>query len=155
MNPQRGEIIIQDLIWHLSSLARLNCIETSASEGFRLLSRALRPHSKRPISELFDIIAKDPLLAYPKGFPEKESVQLPPNIQDICLDEVQNILEDRNYTREQLVELGVERFNLPKHRLVRSSRNKLIESIDLALEHEKSLKTIAKAARLSGKNRRA
>lgn len=52
---------------------------------------------------------------------------------------VDEILKDRSFTKKQLIELGNQRFGITQSKLIRLSKEHVIESIRAALNHERSL----------------
>ena len=152
-----NDLLVSDLIGYLSRAARLHDdISTGnlrLSGGLRLLANALRPHTNRSIRELDEILAERKSLDKKETSSKKITATLPANINTISHSDIQNILEDENYTKNQLVELAVARFNIPPSQLNRLNRSGVLESIRTAVDHEKSLDVISQEAQRGGASR--
>ena len=154
---EENNLPVSDLIGYLSRAARLhNDISTGnlkLSNGLRLLAKALRPHTNRSIRELAELLAERQALDREETSSKKITATLPANISSSSHNEIQNILDDENYTKNQLVELAVARFSIPPSQLSRLNRSGVLESIRTAVDHEKSLDVISQQARRGGASR--
>ena len=148
---------VLDLIGYLSRAARLHDdISTGnlkLSSGLRLLANALRPYTNRSIRELGELLAEGKSLDREETSSKKITATLLANISEISHSDIQNILEDENYSKSQLVELAVARFTIPPSQLSRLNRSSVLESIRIAVDHERSLDVISQEARRGGANR--
>jgi len=149
-------LLIEDLIRYLSRLVALNrdprTGNVDLSEGLRELVKALRPHSHRAIQELSDILGEG-VSRTRKPSPRDAKATLPPDLRALSEQGVNGILEDRSYTKLQLVELGIQRFGISQSRLLRLTKDEVCESIRAALNHERSLGVISQEARRGGDKR--
>ena len=82
-------------------------------------------------------------------------VELPANLESLPLNEVEKILNNRDYIKAQLAELGEKRFGISRSELLRRGRGGVLGSIHVALENERTLKIIAQEARRVGALRSA
>ena len=159
MHPGVGRpeerLLIDDLIRYLSRLAALNKEDRTGnpelSDGLGQVARALRPHAALSIAEFADLVRG--LSARPETSPRKEKVALPPNLESLAQPDVEEILDDDRFTKSRIIEVGAERFGIPKSKLARSCKQDAVESVRAALDHERSLDFIAAEAKRSGENR--
>lgn len=137
-------------------LLKLSHLHKNAKTGnahlagaLRQLSTGLQRHSNRPVSDLVRImegsVAKSPRA--------RAAAHLPYNVRKLTTDEVSQILKDDEYTKPELIELGVRRFGISRSKLARLSKAGAHESISAALAHEKSLAIISQKAQRGGKDR--
>ena len=149
---------VHDLLRNLSALNRLNFIEESASDGFRLLIRALRPYSDLTVREFMEILSNRKMLmkhTFSISIEKVKKIELPMNLQLISHSEVKEILANDNYTKSQLVELGHIRFGISRSKLRTQNRECLTDDIRASLNNERALDVIGSAARRAGRNRTA
>ena len=78
---------------------------------------------------------------------------LPPNLESLAQPDIEKILDDDRFTKSQIIEVGAERFGIPKSKLARSCKQDAVGSVRAALDHERSLELISAEARRSGENR--
>ena len=78
---------------------------------------------------------------------------LPPDLRQLSEEQVDEILESTAYTKLQLLELGINRFGIPRSRLMTLDKDGVRESIKSALNHEKSLGAITQEAKRGGQLR--
>ncbi len=74
-------------------------------------------------------------------------------LKDLKLEEVKEILSDETMTKADLIELGAERFAIPRSGLGRMNMGHVSEAIWSALRHEESLTIISQEAQRGGKER--
>ena len=149
-------LLISDLARYLSRLAILlrdpRTGNADISDGLGEIARALRRHSQRPIDELPNIME-----ALRSGTRKQSTIQpkaaLPLDIQTLSAEEVDDILNNYVYTKLQLVELGAERFGIPRSKLTTLNKDGVRESVRSALNHERSLGAISQEARRGGQQR--
>ena len=148
-------LLIGDLLRYLSRLAVLNKEDKTGnlvlSDGLRQMARALRPHADLSIAEFADLVRTTSDRS--RNSPRKEKATLPPNLESLSGPEIEKILDDDEFTKSQIAEVGTARFGISRSSLKRSSRQDALESIRAALDHEKSLEFISEEARRSGENR--
>ena len=152
-------LIVADMVHYLLSLAKLyeedKVGNAGFSEGLQSVAHALRPYSDYQVQELADAIKKDVALDRPKSASAKAKSELPSGLESLGQEDLERILNDEGYTKQQIVEIGVRRFGISRWKLVRSRKKDARDSVRAALEHEKSLEAIAKEARRGGKARSA
>lgn len=147
-NVHERPLVIDDLIQYLSQLASLNgdyrTGNQELSKSLRQLAKALLPYSDRTISEFVDHI---------KGMPGRrqassrlDKTALPRSLESVSQQEIEEILGNDNYTKSQIIEVGIRRFGIPRSRLERSNKQDVLNLIYAALNHEKSLDVISKEA---------
>lgn len=148
-------LLIGDLIPYLSRLAALHKEDKTGnpvlSNGLRQMARALRPHANLSVAEFADLVRS--ISDRSKSSPRKEKAALPPNLESLSWSEIEKILDDDEFTKSQIAEVGTARFGISRSRLKHSSRQDALESIRAALDHEKSLEFISEEARRSGEGR--
>jgi len=88
----------------------------------------------------------------PKAQP---TVELPADLESLPLNEVEKILNNRDYTKVQLIELGAKRFGISRSELSRRGRDGVLYSINVALENDRTLNIIAQEAHRVGTIRSA
>ena len=148
---------VSQLIGYLSRAAQLhNDVSTGnvkLSSGLRQLSKALRPHAHRSIGELAELLAERKSKSRRQITSKRIVATLPANLKSISHKEIESILCDENYNKNQLVELAVTRFGIPNAQLKRLKRGDVLESIRMAIDHERSLDVISQEARRGGESR--
>ena len=154
---QEGNLSVQDLIQYLSNLARLhNNARTGnlkLSEGLRQLAKALRPHASRSVLHLTDILKEEKFSGSQKSSLRRMKATLPADLESISWEGIEKILNDDNYNKSQLIELGVSRFGISYSKLTKLSHSDVLNSIRAALDHEMSLDVISREARRGGASR--
>lgn len=153
-NVQANYLLVDDIVRYLSRLANLHSeAKTGNSElsnGLRQLVNALRPYSSRPVPDLADIIREATLRRFHETSPKKAKAILPSNLESLPSQEVEKILNDENYTKGQVIKLGGKRFGISSAKLTRLGKKDVLESIRVALNHEKSLEVISREAQRGG-----
>ncbi len=149
-----GQVLVDDIVRYLSGLARLHSEEKTGnselSRGLRCLVRALRPYSDSPISELSFALSQEIQPSNAKGSHRKPRATLPPDLESLGQSEINRILEDDRYTKQQVAELGSRRFGISRSKLERLRKEDALQSVRAALEHELSLDVISEEARKGG-----
>ena len=155
-DAREDPLLIKDLAQYLSRLATLvrdpRTGNMDLSNGLRDLARSLRRHSKRPIHELSDIM-KDVGPRTRKQSTRQPKAELPSELSTLSIEEVNDILSNPVYTKPQWVELGIERFGIPKSKFTKLKKDEVRESVQSALNHERSLDAISREARRGGQKR--
>lgn len=77
------------------------------------------------------------------------------DLAKLSFDEAEAILRDEKQARSDLIQLGLHRLGIPRSRLLRMSREAIVEAMRSALEHERSLAIIASEAQRGGSERRS
>jgi hypothetical protein len=153
----RDSLKVTDLVRYLSHLAKLHNVprigNPELSKGLQVLSEALKPYSKMLLKELQDALTENPILLKDKGKTPKLMIELPPNLESLNANVVGEILDNQDYTKIQIIDLGVKRFGISHSKLVRLNKKSATESVRAALDHEKSLGVISQEARLGGDSR--
>ena len=153
-DSQHTQVLVDDIARYLSGLARLHSEEKTGnptlSRGLRHLVRALRPYSDSPISELSVALARKVDPSNVKAAPRRRHVTLPAELESLGQSEIERILEDERYTKQQVAELGSRRFGISRSKLERLRKVDALQSVRAALEHELSLDVISEEARKGG-----
>ena len=148
-------LLIGDLIRYLSRLAALNKEDKTGnpvlSDGLKQMARALRPHADLSVAEFADLVRS--ISDRSRSSPRKEKAALPSNLESLSWSEIEKILDDDEFTKSQIAEVGTARFGISRSKLMGTSRQGALESMRAALDHEKSLEFISEEARRSGENR--
>lgn len=154
---QKPDFLIEDIVRYLSRLSNLNKDSEygniELSKGLKKLASALRPHSQMPILKIGDVINKSITSDQTKELPKKPKVELPPYLDSLSDEKIDEIINESDFTKDQLIELGYRRFGIPKAKLMRSNKDSVIESVRAAFDHEKSLGVISQEARRGGEER--
>ena len=154
---QVSPLLVNDLVRHLSRLVNLYSDDKTGnpalSDGLRQLVDALRPYSRRPVTEFIDLVKEPSLRRLRKTSSKRVKALLPSNLETLSLEEVEKIVDDENYTKDQVIQLAVQRFGISSAELARHGKKNVLESIRAALNHEKSLEVISVEARRAGQMR--
>ena len=74
-------------------------------------------------------------------------------LKDLGLEEVKEMLSDEDMTKSDLIDLGAERFAIPRAGLQRMNTDQVSGAIRSALRHEESLNILGREAQRGGKER--
>ena len=152
--PDAQEVLVDDIVRYLSGLATLHSEEKTGnpklSRGLRHLARALRPYSNSPISELSVALSQKVGPSNVRAAPRRPQAKLPTDLESLGQSEIERILKDDRYTKQQVAELGSRRFGISRSKLERLRKADALQSIRVALEHELSLDVISEEARKGG-----
>ena len=147
---QDRQILVGDITRYLSGLARLHSDKKTGnaelSYGLRHVVRALRPYANSPISELRIELARNPNSRSTEVSHRARQVSLPRNLESLGQSEIEMILDDSRYTKQQIAELGYRRFGMSWSSLLRSRKEDALESVRAALANEQTLDTIYEEA---------
>ena len=150
-------LLIDDVVRYLSRLSTLNKDSKFGniefSKGLKKLSNALKPHAQMSILDIGAVIMKESPTDSLKGVDKKPKVELPEPVESLSDEKINEILNDSDYTKDQLIELGNRRYGIPKPKLKRLNKESVIESVNAAFDHEKSLGVISQEARRGGEKR--
>ena len=78
---------------------------------------------------------------------------LPSDLESLCHEDVERILDDGSYTKKQLAELGFRRFGISRSSLTHLRKEDALKSIKSALENELILGSISEMAQRAGRAR--
>ena len=141
-------MLIIDIIRYFNGLADLNDDSRTGNQelgrGLRQLAKGLGRYSSCTISEFVDQIKEKSVRS--KGASRRQRVSLPPSLESVSQQEVERILGNDDYTKKQIVEVGIRRFGISRSKLERSNKQDALNSVYAALDHEKSLDVISKEA---------
>ena len=160
VGTSRDRLLVADVVRYLIGLAKLHEDEKTGnhelSEGLRSVARALRPYSAYTAVDLTDVISKNvpPTAIIPTTTNNSKPV-LPRDLEYISQDELERILDDGQYTKKQLAEVGCQRFGISRSKLERLRKSEACDSIRAALDHERSLDAISREALKGGMARSA
>ncbi len=153
------QVLVTDIVGYLSGLAKLHEAEKTGnirlSVGLRQLVEVLRPYANVPVSELSEVLKQPTLQTKTKHANRQPKVTLPFCLENLGQREIEGILGNDSYTKDQIAELGVKRFGISRSKLSRLRKRDAQESIRAALENEKALDVISREARISGRARSA
>ena len=152
-----SQVLVRDVSQYLSGLARINESGKTGnpvlSESLRHIVRALHPYSDCPVHELARTLKGARSATYRKPSVRKTKASLPPDLESLRLEDIEEILNDDGYTKAQLAELGCRRLGIPPSSLQKLRKADGLSSIRAAIEHEKSLDVISRQAQKSGEAR--
>ncbi len=153
----QDEILVDDIIQQLAGLAKLQSQEKTGNAAFGTgllhLVDALRPYANSPVAELPAMLRELPPRRSSKPSHRKPKEALPPDLDSLGLEVVEEILSDENYTKQQLAELGYRRFGISRSHLTRLRKNDALASIRAALANERALDVIEVEASRVGRAR--
>ena len=156
---QHCDISVADVIRYFRGLAKLQDGKTGNPEfgvGLRYLAKALRPYERYLLVELADLIGpKSARVNLPKRAPKRIKPHLPPDLKNLQRHEIEEILHNEGYTKEQLAELGWHRFGISRPHLIRLRKEDAVDLIRSSVEHEKSLEVIGREAERVGRLRKS
>lgn len=151
------DLKIQDLVNYIASLSRLhNNAKTGnleLSQALRKLATALRTQGSRPVTHLPEIIGGRTKPGKVNSPSKPVGPLLPDNLGVISHAAVEKMLSDPAYSKTQLMEVGIRRFGISPSKLARSNRRSVLETIQAALDHERSIGIISDEARRGGARR--
>ena len=78
---------------------------------------------------------------------------LPFELESLCQEDVERILDDGNYTKKQLAELGYRRFGISMSSLTHLRKEDAVISVRAALRNERTLDVISEMAQRAGRAR--
>ena len=158
-NVEEDQVLVVDIVGYLSGLAKLHEAEKTGnmelSVGLRHLAEALRPYADAPVSELPETLKQSGIKKSSKRSMSRAKATLPDRLESLSHGEIEGVLDNDSYTKDQIAELGVKRFGISKSKLVRLRKKDARDSIRAALENERALDVIAREARVSGRARTA
>lgn len=154
---QEDTLRISDLVQYLRDLAKLQADSRlgnpSLAAVLSQLASILRTRSELPLDQLSEALSNAPGTRRRKKGDTKPKRELPDNIASLSIPEVREILTWKDLTKLQLAQLGVDRFGMPRARLLRLSKDAAAESVLAAVDHESSLGIISEGARRDGEKR--
>lgn len=154
---QRKPLKVEDIVRHLSELINLyrdpRTGNLELSDGLQVVVNVLKPYSNEYIFDLVDTLSPNFALTEAKKTTKRPKIELPPNLSSLNTDEINLILQNQDYTKDQIIDLGVQRFGIARSKLLRQSKGRVSESIRAALDHENSLDAISQEARRGGAKR--
>ena len=159
LKADANQLLVKDIVRHLSGLAKLyeegKTGNPELGKGLRQVAHVLRPFADYPVTELTDIIARKemPFLADSRAPSRGPKLVLPTELEALSQDDIERILNDDRYTKQQIAELGFRRFGISRSKLESLRKEDARASVRAALNHEKSLDVIAREARKAGKAR--
>lgn len=157
-STHKPPMLVTDIVRYLSGLAKLHDSKKTGnpalSQGLRQLGNALRPYGNCTMLELGDVIKmKAGSANTPQATSSKAKMALPPNLESLTQEDVEKILADDSYTKQQVAELGFQRFGISKSMLSRLRKEDAKRSVQSALDNERTLDVISEMARKAGKAR--
>ncbi len=158
LEPVDVDLSVAHVVKYLSTLAKLHeslgTAPANFSSALKEIADRLRPYSQSPLSELPSVFDNNLQIGRKSSrIANKASFDLPEDLESLKLDDMESIINDPNLTKSQLVALGTSRLGIAKSKLDRLSRREIIESINAAINHERSLNIISDQARRTGENR--
>ena len=155
---RQSQLLLGDLLKYLFGLARLHqgskIGNAELSNGLRLLAQSLRPYRNLSVLELADIIdVKQPASRGIDTRPDKRDLILPYPLDHIGHETLERILAEDDYTKQQIAEVGAQRFGISRSKLRRLRKSEARDLIRAAMDHEKSLEVISHEAIRGGKAR--
>lgn len=150
-------LTVDDLVKYLAKLAGLQSDSRTGNLAFskdlRKLTSALKPYGSLPVSDLANLIKSAKRLNDQRPPVSREKITLPSNLDSISHKLVEQVIGNKNYSKFQLVRVGVHRFGISHSRLMRLNKDDVIGAIRAAMDHEKSLDALSQEAHRSGEIR--
>lgn len=154
-----GDLLVEDvrqllLVW-ASLFGDERTGNPALSGELRVLARAMKPHGDLTIRDLSALIANvgRQHTQATRGVSGKLRKELPDDMRALGSEQVKLILDDEQYLKKQIVDLGAIRFGIPRGKLNRLPRQGAIASIRAALDHEQSLAALDRQAHVAGSRR--
>ena len=156
-NEQTSGLRVADIVKHLTRFADMHKDARTGnptfSEGLREFAKSLKPYARWSLAEFADVMHAPASAKQRRSPTQNTGAILPPNLESLQPEEIEKVIGNGRYAKFQLIEIGAKRFGIPRSQLSRRGRNGVLESINAALAHERSLDIIAQEARRSGENR--
>lgn len=134
-------------------LKRLSALQKDSLTGNRALSEALQEISDF-LTPLGNKTIEQALTGSKPETEKPDEVALnKPLSYDISLKEISGLLENKDITRAELVQLGAKRFGIAESKLNKLSRESAVKTIRAALEHEQSIEILSNEASKGGQSR--
>ena len=150
------DIVVGDIVRWLASQADVQCDARTGNAAFaeviRTLADTLKPYRARPVPDLLEMLAALETPKVPKP-QRKPPVELPADLATLTKSTVEQVLDDERYVKNQLADLGFQRFGIPRSRLCRLTKADAVAAIRAALDHERSLEAIGQQARIAAERR--
>ena len=152
-----NQILVRDITRYLSGLARLSesgkIGNPEFSEALRNVVDALRLYNSCPVPELASMLREAKFAKRHRISLRKPKATLPANLESLRRGEIEDVLSNDSYTKDQVAELGFRRFGISRAKLKGLRKEDALNSVRVALENEKSLDVISEMARKAGKAR--
>ena len=157
-DSRQNQLLVGDLAEFLVDLAKIydqnKTGNTELSRALRYVALALRPHRHWRAVDLAEVIKPDgPSLPEMRPYPKHPKFTLPIDLERISQPDLEKILDDDAYTKEQIIEVGVQRYGISRSKLQRLRKDDARESVRAAMDHEKSLDVISDEALKGAKAR--
>ena len=152
-----NQILVRDVSRYLLGLAKLSesgkVGNPEFSEALRHVVDALRLYNSCPVQELASMLKEAKSSKRHKTSLRKPKATLPTNLESLRRREIEEILANESYTKDQVAELGFRCFGISRAKLRGLRKKDALNSVRAALENEKSLDVISEMARKAGKAR--
>ena len=118
------------------------------------LANSLKPHAKLSALEFLNTLGERERTDVFQPVDSKTCTNIIdyPALNNV---ELEKLLSQDEITKKELVELGYQRFGIPRSGMQRMSKKELFETIRAALAHEESLRIISSAAKRGGTDRKS
>ena len=150
-------VVVGDVLRWFSALSEAQSDARTGNAAFadaiRILTDALRPHRSLPVPDLVKLLGNLSAPNASEPVNRKPPLELPPGLATLPESAVERVLTDGRYLKNQLAELGFQRFGIPRSKLCRLTKTAAVEAIRGALEHERSLDAIGQQAQLAAERR--
>ena len=114
-------LLVADLIKYLSDLGKLHGDRKTGnvwlSYALHVLAQALSAHSSFPVSELPSLLGQPARGHRRKTTSAKVALSLPEQLSEVDHHNLEMILDNPNYTKAQIVEIGSSRFGISRSKL--------------------------------------
>lgn len=149
-----SSLIVADITRYLLSLARIHADETTGnaklSNGLRSVVAALRRFRAYPVADLEAMLGKPIRVARNGSSHSSDAPSLPSDLASATYNEVERILENPLFTKQQLAELGFQRFGISRPHIIKLRKKDALFTIGRSLANEKTLDMIERRAREAG-----
>ena len=88
-----------------------------------------------------------------KSVSRRPRADLPRDLESLCQEDVERIIDDGSYTKRQLAELGFRRFGISRSSLIHLRKEDAVNSVRAALRNERTLDVISEMAQRAGRAR--
>ena len=153
----RAPLLVEDVVRYLLRLASLEqdprTGNVELSDGLHELVGVLKRYSQLPITELAAAVTKPGRKKEESNPGKRVKLELPSNLESLSAEGIERILANRGFTKLQLIDLGAQRFGISRSRLLRLGRDQVVDAVQAAVNHEKSIEIISEEARRGGVKR--
>lgn len=119
---------------------------SEVSEALNKLSRLLMKYKDRPINDVLNNLDVVPPRKRGRKRVKLENVINPEEAKSFTLEYIINLLENGNLSKSNLVNIGIGRFGMSRADLMKTKRERVVETLFTAIANIKTIDIIGNAA---------